>query len=73
MMATKKLCSILSTLGGNPAALADMMDITIIDAIVAQINTKVSGRTPTSAEVLTAIQGMNDTQKTAVKTALGIS
>lgn len=72
-MLSDKLCEILTTLGGNPAALADRMDITIIDAIVAQINTNVTGRTPTAAEVLTAIQAMDSTQKTAVKTALGIS
>lgn len=73
MLATEKLCGILTALGGNPASLADMMDITIIDAIVTQINTKVTGRTPTAAEVVTAIEAMDTTQIEKVKTALGIN
>ncbi|WP_407399579.1 hypothetical protein [Treponema sp.] len=69
-MLTDKLCAILSALGGNPSALPDMLDITIIDAIIAQINTSAA---VTAAEVLTAIQAMTSEQKSSVKTAIPVT
>lgn len=66
-MLTDKLIQLLVTLGGDPSGLSDRLDITIIDAIIAQINTSAA---VTSAEVLTAIEGMNSAQKAAVNTAL---
>lgn len=69
-MLTDKLCAILSALGGNPNSLPDRLDITIIDAIIAQINTTAA---VTSAEVVTAVQGCNPTQVGAIKTVLAVT
>ena len=70
MLSTEKLCALLNALGGNSSALLDLTDVTIIDAIIAQINTSAA---VTATEVATAIGEMDSTQVASVKTKLGIT
>lgn len=70
MLSTEKLCALLNALGGNASSLPDLTDVTIIDAIIAQINTSAA---VTAAEVATAIDAMDATQLASDKTKLGIT
>lgn len=73
MLCTEDYCAIITALGGSLESLTDKTEKTLVNTIFSLINSGISGRTPKAAEVLTAIQGMNTTQKKAVKTALSVS